>query len=114
MNKLEELPKLIRDKELALSTLNEQIFEVADQKARLELPTKIGVYDEITNTGKSVYSNEARRELEIDNRLFQDKEYQDVKQRLVSLLRQKEMVKIDCDNLKNELKVMLALIKQEE
>lgn len=119
MNNLEikarllELPEMIREVKKTLFEKKIESIDIKEQLKIWELQEMANISNEVNEKGKPAYSNETKRQAELQRRKENSKEYQDLQNKLNKLDEEIAFMEIDLDKLYNEQGNLRAICRLE-
>ena len=107
---MKELNFKIRDAEMKLLMVNEELNDLNVEKESIALMIKSEIAEEVViETGKPKYSNETKRQAETIYRMGKSKKYMDVIKNIKDIEHEKGLIEIELNFLKREFRYKTIL-----
>ena len=113
-NRLLELPVEIKNAKKGLLTLQESLIEQNEALKKWELEQMSDIANAVDGAGKALYSNDVKRQAELQSRKEASEVYKELKQKVESLTYQIKVTEIDVAALYDEQGNLRAICKLEE
>mgnify|MGYP005834765557 CR=1 FL=1 len=113
-NRLLELPVEIKNAKKGLLTLQESLIEQNEALKKWELEQMNDIANAVDAAGKALYSNDIKRQAELQNRKEASDAYKELKNKVESLTYQIKVTEIDVAGLYDEQGNLRAICKLEE